>query len=312
MPHSHDHFDLSAHSAARQGESKRLLIAMLLTGGILVAEVVGGLLTNSLALVSDGGHMLSDLLSLGMALAALLIARRPPTDRRTFGFHRFEILAALGNGMLLTAVAVYIVVEAIARFRQPQPVDSLPMLAIAGIGLLANLGAMAALRHEHQSLNARGAFLHVLSDTLSSVGVIVGGIVMALTGLYVLDAVLSVLIAAVIARGAYRLGREAISILLESTPRHISLPALRETMLAVGEVQNVHDVHVWSITSGLYAMSAHVLVAEHECGNSGRTLRGLNDLLHSRFDISHTTLQIECPACCPDDHCVLEPLHGAS
>jgi len=306
MAHTHAHAHLPTHGARRQDERKRLLIALVMTGIILVVEVGGGLLTNSLALVSDGGHMLSDLLSLGMAMAALTLARRPPTERRTYGYHRFEILAALGNGALLFLVALYILFQAYGRLRSPEPIDSLQMLAIAGVGLAANLVSMAALRHHGESLNTRGAFLHILSDTLSSVGVIVGGVIIALTGLFVVDALLSVGIAVIILAGAYRLSREAISILLESTPKSIPLPAVREAMLSVADVQGVHDVHVWTITSGLYALSAHVVVAEHDCGCSGRTLVGVNEVLHERFGITHTTLQIECEACCPADHCMLE------
>lgn len=279
---------------------------MLMTGLILVAEVWGGLLTNSLALVSDGGHMLSDLLSLGMAFTALSLARRPPTERRTFGYHRFEILAALGNGLLLFAVAFYILYEAFGRLAQPEPVASLPMLGIAAIGLLANVISMLILRHHGESLNTRGAFLHVLSDTLSSVGVIIGGLVIALTGWYVIDALLSVGIAAVILFGAYRLTREAVSILLESTPRSIPLPTVINTMQTVDGVQGVHDIHVWTITSGLHALSAHVMVGEHECGRNNVALTGLQDVLREKFNISHTTLQIECKDCCPDGHCALE------
>jgi cobalt-zinc-cadmium efflux system protein len=294
------------HSARRKDERKRLVIAMLMTGVILVAEVGGGLLTNSLALVSDGGHMLSDLLSLGMAFMALTLARRPPTERRTYGFHRFEILAALGNGGLLFLVAVYILYQAYGRFRQPEPIASLQMLIIAGVGLGANLVSMAALRHHGGSLNTRSAFLHILSDTLSSVGVIVGGVVITLTGLYVVDALLSVGIAVIILVGAYRVSREAVSILLESTPKNIPLPAVREAMQAVGGVQGVHDIHVWTITSGLYSLSAHVMVTEHECSSSRSILTGVNEVLRARFGITHTTLQIECAACCPTDRCTLE------
>jgi cobalt-zinc-cadmium efflux system protein len=297
-----------SHSARRTGERKRLIIAIAMTGVILVVEVVGGLLTNSLALISDGGHMLSDLLSLVMAFTALTLARRPPTERRTYGYHRFEILAALGNGLLLFAVAVYILFEAFGRLGHPEPVDSLPMLAIAGVGLAANLISMFALGNHGESLNVRGAFLHILSDTLSSVGVIIGGVVIALTGWYVVDALLSVGIAAIILTGAYRLSREAVSILLESTPKSIPLPEVRKVMQTVGGVEGVHDIHVWTITSGLYALSAHVMVAEHACGGSTGILSGLNNVLGQEFSISHTTLQIECAACCPEDHCALEHL----
>lgn len=307
MAHVHNHTHLTTHSLRRHGERKRLLIAILATGVILAAEVAGGLVTNSLALLSDGGHMLSDLLSLGMALGALSLARRKPTERRTYGLHRFEILAALGNGLLLFAVALYISYEAIGRVFQPEPVDSVPMLVVASVGLLANLVSLAVLGHQHgKSLNIQGAFWHVLSDTLSSVGVIVGSVIIILTGLYVVDALLSVGIAIIISLGAYRLTREAVSILLESAPKSIPMPDLREVMVATSGVQGVHDIHVWTITSGLYALSAHVMVAEHVCGNNQNILSGLNHTLRERFNITHTTLQIECAACCPEDHCALE------
>jgi cobalt-zinc-cadmium efflux system protein len=306
MAHTHIQAQLTPHTARRKGERQRLLVAMLMTGTILVAEVGGGLLTNSLALVSDGGHMLSDLLSLGMALLALSLARRPPDNRRTYGFHRFEILAALGNGLLLFGVAFYILFESYGRLAQPEPVASLPMLAIAGVGLLANAVSMLVLRHHGESLNTRGVFLHVLSDTLSSVGVIVGGVVIALTGWTIIDPLLSVGIAAVILFGAYRLTRESVSILLESTPKSIPLPAVMEAMQAVEGVQSVHDVHVWTITSGLYALSAHVMVDEHECESNSGALNRLQAMLRQNFDISHTTLQIECPACRSDGQCAFD------
>ena len=305
MAHNHDHDSLTEHTTQREGERKRLLVAMLMTGLILILEVGGGLLTNSLALVSDGGHMLSDLLSLSMAFVAITLARRPPDERRTFGLHRFEILAALGNGVLLFLVAIYILFQAYGRLLDPQPVDSLPMMAIAGVGLLANLVSLKVLHNHGHSLNTRGALLHIVSDTLSSVGVLIGGLLIALTGLYIIDALMSVAIALVILTGSYRLSREAVSILLESTPKDIPLTEMRAAMQAVGSVQSVHDLHLWAITSGLYAMSAHVMVAEHECNVSGTTLSSVNQLLRERFAITHTTLQIECPRCCPDEHCAL-------
>lgn len=305
MSHTHSH----DHAINRQTNRKRLAVAIGTTFVIFLAEVIGGWLTNSLALLSDGGHMLSDLLSLGMAFGAVTLAQRPPNQRRTFGYYRFEILAALANGALLFGVAIYILVEAAGRFGQPEPVDSLPMMIVAVVGLLGNGVAMLALRHHGDSLNTRGAFLHVVSDTLSSVGVIAGGALMALTGWLVIDALISVGIAVVILMGAYRLTREAVSILLESTPKAIPLEDVKMAMQMVSGVQSVHDMHLWAITSGMYALSAHVMVMSHNCGGNDGVLGSLNAQLREKFGIAHATLQIECPACCPTDHCELGHVH---
>lgn len=290
MHHIHEHV------AGRRVERRGLTLAIAFTGIILLAEVIGGILTNSLALLADAGHMLTDLLSLAMSFFALHFALRPATKERTYGFHRLEILGALTNGVMLILIAFYIFYEAYQRLLAPEPVKSVEMLVVATIGLVAN-GASAFALGGGKSLNIRGAFLHVLSDALSSVGVIVGGVVMLLTGQYLVDPIVSVLIAVVILVGAYRLTEEAVNILLEATPKDIDLEEVLEAVRRVEGVRDIHDVHIWSITSGLSAMSAHLLIDDQLTSHSTEIVEGVQRLLAERFGIAHTTLQCECESC---------------
>jgi len=290
MNHTHEHI------ARRRAERRGLSLAIAFTGIILLAEAVGGILTNSLALLADAGHMLTDLLSLAMSFFALAFALRPATKERTYGFHRLEILAALANGVMLILIALYIFYQAYQRLLVPEPVKSIEMLVVATIGLAAN-GASAFVLGGGESLNIRGAFLHVLSDALSSVGVMVGGVVMLLTGQYLVDPLVSILIAMVILVGAYRLTGEAVNILLEATPKGIDLQEVLEAVQGVEGVRDIHDVHIWSITSGLSAMSAHLLIDDQLTSHSTGIVEGVQRLLAERFGIAHTTLQCECESC---------------
>ena len=240
--------------------------------------------------------MLTDLLSLAMSFFALAFALRPATKERTYGFHRLEILAALANGVMLILIALYIFYEAYQRLLVPEPVKTIEMLVVATIGLAAN-GASAFVLGGGESLNIRGAFLHVLSDALSSVGVMVGGVVMLLTGQYLVDPLVSILIAMVILVGAYRLTGEAVNILLEATPKGIDLEEVLEAVQGVEGVRDIHDVHIWSITSGLSAMSAHLLIDDQLTSHSTGIVEGVQRLLAERFGIAHTTLQCECESC---------------
>jgi cobalt-zinc-cadmium efflux system protein len=276
----------------RRKDRNRLLVALALTGTIAVAEAVGGWLTHSLALLSDAGHMLTDISALGLSLLALWFSGKPADQKKTYGYYRMEILSALLNGVLLLVITVGIALEAWERFRSPTEVRLGPMALVALVGLLANLLALNFLHHTH-SMNVRGAFLHVLGDTLSSVGVLVGAGVMWLTGWYVVDPLISMLISVVIVVGAVRLVRDAVDVLLEAVPAHVDMPQVKELLLKVQGVRDVHDLHVWTIASGMYALSAHLVVADPKVSNNDEILSAVKHELLERFKIDHTTIQIE-------------------
>ncbi len=267
-------------------------MAVALTATIAVAEAVGGVLTGSLALLSDAGHMLTDVSALILSLLALWFAERPADPKKTYGYYRMEILSALANGVLLLGITGLIVYEAYHRFWDPVQVKLGPMMIVATIGLLANVAAMASL-HKSQSMNVRGAFLHVVGDALSSVGVLVAGGVMYFTGWYQADALVSVLISVVIVVGAYRLVRDAVDVLLEAVPAHVDTEAVRTLLGAVPGVTAVHDLHIWTISSGIYALSAHLVVLDPVCQNNDQILSAVKHDLLDRFGIDHTTIQIE-------------------
>jgi cobalt-zinc-cadmium efflux system protein len=276
----------------RRKDRSRLLFALALTGTIAVAEAVGGYLTNSLALMADAGHMLTDISALGLSLLALWFAGKPADVKKTYGYYRMEILSALLNGVLLVGITVVILVEAWERFRAPAEVRLGPMAIVALIGLAANLGALAFLHRSH-SMNVRGAFLHVLGDALSSVGVLVGAGVMWLTGWYVVDPIISVLISVVIVVGALKLVRDAVDVLLEAVPAHVDMSVVKDLLLKVQGVRDVHDLHVWTIASGMYALSAHLVVRDPMVCNNDEILSAVKHELFDRFGIDHTTIQIE-------------------
>ncbi len=295
--HSHGHGiahgpGVAATRAERQKDRKRLIIALLFTGIVAVAQAVGGYLTNSLALLSDAGHMLTDVSAIALVLLALWFATKPPNVKKTYGYYRMEILSALANGVLLLLITGFIVWEAVQRFRDPQPVVVLPMLAVAVVGLVANLVSLAFL-HQSHSLSVRGAFMHVLGDTLSSVGVIIGGLVMWRTGWMLIDPIISIVISVVIVVGAFRLVRDAVDVLLEATPAHVDMSALRQIMLDVPGVTGVHDLHVWTISSGIYALSAHLVVPDPLTCDNDAILSAVKHELYDRYGIDHTTIQIE-------------------
>lgn len=269
-----------------------MLFALALTGTIAVAEAVGGYITNSLALMSDAGHMLTDISALGLSLLALWFSGKPADLKKTYGYYRMEILSALLNGVLLLGITVVIVVEAWERFRAPAEVRLGPMAVVATIGLLANLAALAFLHRTH-SMNVRGAFLHVLGDALSSVGVLVGAGVMYFTGWYTIDPLISLLISVVIVVGAVKLVRDAVDVLLEAVPSHVDMAAVKELLVKVQGVRDVHDLHVWTIASGMYALSAHLVVADPMVCNNDDILSAVKHELFDRFGIDHTTIQIE-------------------
>jgi cobalt-zinc-cadmium efflux system protein len=288
--HSHEDHDHD-HGHDRAGERRRLTLTLLVTAAILVAEVIGGWLAHSLALLSDAGHMFSDLVAQGLSLAAMIFATRPPDARRTYGWHRLEILAALVNGLTLFALSGWILWSGWQRLRAPVEVNTNLMLLIAAIGLLANVVG-AWLLHGAHSLNARSAYLHILTDLLSSVAVLVAGAAMHFArGWYWLDPLLSMLIGVFILYSAYRLIREAVDVLLETVPRGIDLGGVSRAIVDVGGITAVHDLHIWTITSGLYALSAHIVFGP--ANQPDELLRRVNEMLRRDFSIAHTTLQLE-------------------
>ena len=293
-PHDHEHPADDLDRSLTRG----FFVAIALTAVTLIAEVAGGFWTNSLALLSDAAHVFMDLFALVLSLAAIRLARFPATDRRTYGWHRAEILASLVNGLTLLLIAAGILAEAWKRLLHPEAVKSQEMFAIAAIGLVMNLVAAARLhRHSHDDLNVRSAFLHVLGDAIASVGVIAGGVIMLFTGWFVLDAVISVAIVLIIGFGAVRLLREAGHILLEGVPPHLDLHAVVERMRSVEGVGDIHHLHVWSICSHITALSAHVDVAPDHRQRQGEIVGALERLLAHDFHITHTTLQADCAGC---------------
>ena len=285
----------SARPAAGPSSLRRLAVSLGFTSTIMIAEAVGGWLSGSLALVSDAGHMLTDAGALGIALFAAWLSGRRPDDKRTYGYRRVEVLAAQINVAALFALAGFIAWEAVERLRHPGPPVALGLMAgVATLGLVANLAILGVLNHEH-SLNARSAFLHVLSDTVSSVAILIGAGAMALRDdLGWVDPVLSLAIAGLILVGAGRLVLEITDILMESVPRHIDVAAVTERMARCRGVRAVHDLHVWTISSGLHALSAHLVVDREEMGpRNDDILDEVKRELRDGFGIDHTTLQIE-------------------
>jgi len=294
--HGHEHAHGHAHAAA--GGRKGLLVALTITLFMMIAEIIGGLLSNSLALLSDAGHMLTDTLALALSFFAMKFADLPATDKKTFGFYRLEILAALVNGVTLVVISFYILYEAYQRILHPEPVAGPLMLAVAVIGLIANIfGALFLAKHHETSLNIRGAFLHIIGDAVSSVAVIIGGIVIYYTGWYLIDPLLSILIAIGIMIGSYGLLTESVNILLESAPAHIDVAAVAKDIEQLDGVREAYHIHVWTITSGVYALSAHVVIDDRPVSGSRALLDAIRQRLADRFKILHSTIQLECARC---------------
>lgn len=276
----------------RTAESHRLALVLAITAVYFVAEVLGGLMTNSLALLSDAGHMFSDIAALSLSLFAFQIARRPATAKRSYGYHRMEILAALINGLALWLVVGVILNTAYNRFFNPPEVQSGAMLAIAFIGLLVNVAAGIILfGSHHESLNIRGAFLHVIGDTLGSVGAVIAGIIMLLTGWYFADPLISALISCLILYTSWSLIRESVNILMQSVPSEINVEEVQRAMEQVSGVIRVHDLHVWCVTSGIFTLTAHAVILPDL--NSQVILDRIEEELKRLFSIEHVTIQLE-------------------
>lgn len=302
------------HSPAPTGTAtaqhrRRLVIAVAITATVFLAQVVGGLASGSLSLVADAGHMLADSTGLVIALIATGLATRPATAARTFGLQRVEILAALVNGLLLVAIAVWVLISAVDRWNEPVEISSTLMLTVAIFGALANLAALLVLRGgKDASLNLRGAYLEVLGDLLGSIAVIVAAVVIALTGFTRADTLASLAIFAMLIPRAWGLLRDVVDVLLEATPRGVDLAEVRRHIRETPGVVDVHDLHAWTITSGVPVLSAHVIV-DTDCitnGHTGIVLDRLAECLGADFDIDHCTFQLE-----PEGHRAHEPAHHA-
>ncbi|MDU4695173.1 MAG: cation diffusion facilitator family transporter [Paenibacillus sp.] len=300
--HAHHHHDhghaghIHDHHTARSGNKKGLLIALLITASIAVLEFFGGLFTGSLALLSDSGHMLSDASSLVLSLVAIWFAARPASKRNTYGYHRMEILAALLNGVTLFVIAGFIIWEAYGRLLDPPTVSSNTMIVIAVIGLLANLASAAALMKKGDvkgNVNLKSAYLHVLGDALGSVGAILAGIFMSLFGWYIFDPIISVVVALLILRGAWGVMAQSVHILMEGSPATIDQSQVKQCLEGIPGVVEVHDLHIWTITSGMDALSCHLMIEDGS--QSQIVLQEAISALEKTFHIGHSTIQVETP-----------------
>src|SRR5215212_7344040 len=285
--HEHDH-----KVNARDGNHRALAVVLILTASFTAVEIIGGLLTGSLALLADAGHMLSDNFSLGVALFAAWLAGRPATPQKSFGYRRAEILAALANGLTLVAISVWIFIEAYTRLREPAEVLGGPMLVVATLGLLVNVAGAAILyRSGGDNLNVEGAMRHVLADALGSVGAMAAAATIILTGWRYADPLISVAIGLLILGSSWKLLRDSTNILLEATPANLNAAEVGRKMASAEGIVEVHDLHIWTITSGFPALSAHVLVGPQEDCHARR--RELEGFLAHEYGISHTTLQVD-------------------
>ena len=278
---------------ARATQKRQLSLVIALCSVIFLVESVGGLISGSLALLSDAGHMLTDLLALVLSLMAVRFASLPATPEKTYGYHRLEILTALVNGTLLIVISAGLLYKAFRRFFEPLPIESRLMTGVALVGLLANLAALRVLSQEHKSLNIRGARMHILGDALSSVGVVLAGLIIGATGWLRIDPVVAGLIAVIIVAGAVKLVREAVDVLLEAAPDGIGLDDVSAAIGTVPGVVEVHDLHIWSITTGLLALSGHVRVDDRRRVECDAMLNRIKQTVLDRFGIVHTTIQIE-------------------
>lgn len=287
----HTHGEKCDHGGSAERSTRALRAALAVTLVILLAEAVGGWIANSLALIADAGHVLTDAGALGLSLFVAWFSRQPVNAKKTYGYLRWEILAALINGTTLLLLSGWVVVEAISRFNQPEPIAGSLMLVVAVAGLIGN-GIAAWLLHplNSTSLNVRGAYLHIIGDLLASVGTIIAAIVIQTTGWLMADPLASLLTTALIVRGAWSLVRESVDVLLESTPSHISLGEVRQVLQGIPGVESVHDLHVWSVTSGVVALSAHAIVRQPD--QQQQVLERAYDLMRP-MGIHHVTVQIE-------------------
>lgn len=290
-PHSHSH----AHSHAHEVSKKRLTLVLSLTAVFMIVELVGGVISNSLALIADAAHMLTDVGALGLSLFVLWFSRRPARPEKTYGYLRLEILAALINGVTLVLIALAIFWQAYERLLRPEPVEGGLMLGVSIAGFVVNIIA-ARLLHSSagHSLNLRGAYLHVIGDLIGSAGAILAALLIISTGFVIADPIISIIVGLLILYSSWKLVRESVDVLLESVPAHIDLSAVRRTIDEIPGVDQVHDLHVWTVTSGMICMSGHAVVQNPD--QNQRVLQEIHSAMRDRFGISHITVQLERPA----------------
>jgi cobalt-zinc-cadmium efflux system protein len=280
----------------------RLKYSIILSAAILVAEIIGGILSNSLALLSDAGHVFADVIALGLSWYGVRQSMRPSDSRMTFGYHRIGVIVAITNALSIFVIAAVIIYEAYGRLREPPEVKSTLMMAIALVGLAANIVVTWWLRRAQRSnINIRSAFWHALGDALASVGVIIGGLIIMFTGQYLVDPIISVLIAMIILWSAWSIFREGFRVILEATPRDVDIMKMIDVLKRVEGVKDVHDIHVWSITPELRAMNGHILIEDISTSDAAVIRSRIEEVVRQQFNIEHTTLQMECQKCDPAD-----------
>jgi cobalt-zinc-cadmium efflux system protein len=294
--HPHDENVKHSHQPGfRSYERKRLLIAIILTGAMMVGEVIGGIVSGSLALLSDAGHMLTHSFALLISFLAILYACRPATREKSFGFYRAEIIAALFNGITLLIITGFILWEAYKRILNPIPISEIEMIIVAVIGLIVNVAtALILWKASRESLNVRSAFVHMIGDTASSIGVVIGAVIIYITGFYIIDPIISILIAAVILVWSITLIRDSVRILMESAPKNIDVNELKENLIkGIAPVKDLHDLHVWEITSGMYCLTAHVIIDDMSISQTEKVLKNINHFLLDKYNIQHPIIQFE-------------------
>lgn len=294
--HTHNGSKKHAHSHGfRSYERKRLLIAIILTTSMMVGEVIGGIVSGSLALISDAGHMLTHSFALFVSFLAIIYACRPATSEKSFGFYRAEVIAALFNGITLLVITGFILWEAYKRILDPRPVSEIEMIVVAVAGLLVNLAtALILWKASRESLNIRSAFIHMIGDTASSIGVVIGAIIIYFTGLYLIDPIFSIVIAILILVWSITLIRDSVRILMEFTPKNIDVEKLKASIISeIPPIKDLHDLHVWEITSGMYCMTAHVVVDDMSISKTEKLLYDINQFLIKNYNIQHPIIQFE-------------------
>ena len=297
--------DRSILQGAGRSVDRRLKIGIILNLVFALAEFIAGLAAGSLALVGDAWHNFGDVIALALSWVALRQAERPATGRKTFGYHRASILAALGNGLALIGITLWLFYEAIRRLRQPELPEAAVMMAVAGAGFLMNLAVAVSLKHSTRDISVRSAYLHLMSDAFVSLGVVGAGGVILLTGWSLIDPLLSLVIGVLILVGSWDIVMEALNVLMEGVPRGIHVDRVLDAMRSLPEVKDTHDLHVWSLSSHVYALSCHIQVADLPVSEGTQLLDRISRMLKERFGIAHTTIQLEAEVCPPQDMCAL-------
>ena len=297
--------DRSSLQGAGRSVDRRLKIGIILNLVFALAEFIAGLAAGSLALVGDAWHNFGDVIALALSWVALRQAERPATGRKTFGYHRASILAALGNGLALIGITLWLFYEAIQRLRQPELPEAAVMMAVAGAGFLMNLAVAVSLKRSTRDISVRSAYLHLMSDAFVSLGVVAAGGVILLTGWSLIDPLLSLVIGVLILVGSWDIVMEALNVLMEGVPRGIHVDRVLDAIRSLPEVKDTHDLHVWSLSSHVYALSCHIQVADLPVSEGTQLLDRISRMLKERFGIAHTTIQLEAEACPPQDVCAL-------